>query len=336
VGGGDAPAVPERDRWTRDVNRTTGGNRLSPRGIGEILRSEVPLWEHTSIRVGGPASLYAQPATVDRLQAVVQWAQRADRSFVVLGGGSNVVFPDTGFDGLVIRTTGLCGRRVEGTRVRVAAGERLAEVAWWATKRGLAGLEWACGIPGSIGGAVVMNAGTRNNDIAGVLSSVDVLTEEHVNAVPVESLRLGYRTSALLEGDLCEIVVEATFELRRDHPAVCLERARSSIAERLQRLPIGASAGCIFRNPASGPSAGELLDRAGCKRLRVGQAKVSNQHANVILNDGTNNASDVLVLIEQMKHRVLDAFGVELREEVVRFDRTSTGRQRTSVRVTRL
>jgi len=305
--------------------RTIGGSRLSPQGIEELLRSEVPLWEHTSIRVGGPASLYAQPATVDQLKAVVQWAQRTDRPFVVLGGGSNVVFPDMGFEGLVIRTTGLRGRRVEGMRVRVAAGERLAEVAWWAAKLGLAGLEWACGIPGSIGGAVVMNAGTRNDDIASVLSSVDVLTEEHVNAAPVESLRLGYRTSALLEGDLHGIVVEATLELRRDHPAECLERARSSIAERLRRLPIGASAGCIFRNPASGPSAGELLDRAGCKRLRAGQAKVSNQHANVILNEGTNNARDVLALVEQMKRRALEAFGVELREEVIRFDNPSGG-----------
>ena len=319
-----------------NASRTTGGSRLSPRGIEELLRSEVPLWEHTSIRAGGPASLYAQPASVDHLQAVVQWAQRAGRPFVVLGGGSNVVFPDTGFDGLVIRMTSLCGRRVEGTRVRVAAGERLAEVAWWATKLGLAGLEWACGIPGSIGGAVVMNAGTRNGDIAGVLSSVDVLTEEHVNAVSVESLRLGYRTSALLERDFRGIVVEAALDLRRDHPMVCLERARSSIEERLRRLPVGASAGCIFRNPASGPSAGELLDRAGCRGLRVRQAKVSNRHANVILNEGINNASDVIALIEQMKHRVLDAFGVELREEVVRFDRASTGRQRTNVRATRL
>jgi UDP-N-acetylmuramate dehydrogenase len=312
-----------------------GGSRLSG-GIGDLLRSGVPLWECTSIRVGGPASLYAQPATVDQLQAVVQRAQRADCPFVVLGGGSNVVFPDAGFNGLVIRTTGLCGRRAEGTRVRVGAGERLAEVAWWSTKLGLAGLEWACGIPGSIGGAVVMNAGTRTGDIAGVLSSVDVLTEERVNAVPVESLRLGYRTSALLEGDFRGIVVEAMLELRRDHPAVCLERARSSIAERLRKLPIGASAGCIFRNPASGLSAGELLDRAGCKGLRVRQAKVSNQHANVILNEGTNNASDVLELIEQMKHRALDAFGVELHEEVVRFDRATTDRQRTGVRATRL
>jgi len=298
------------------TDRAAEGVEL-PRKVEALLVRDVPLWQHTSIRVGGPARFYAQPADSDELRSLLRWARQHDCPYVILGGGSNVVFPETGYDGLIIRTTGLRGRLIEGTQVRVAAGEHLADVAWWTTRLGLSGLEWACGIPGSIGGAVVMNAGTRDGDVAGVLTSAEVLAEEHVLTVPAESLRLGYRTSALLAGDLRGILIEATFVLRGAEPAACLAQARSSIAERLRTLPVGTSAGCVFRNPPTGPTAGELLDHAGCKGLRVGRAMVSTRHANVILNEGSDNASDVLLLIDRMKDRVLTSFGVELREEVV-------------------
>ena len=306
---------------TRMTDRAAEGVEL-PCKVEALLERGVPLWQHTSIRVGGPARFYARPAGPDDLRSLLRWSRRNDRPHALLGGGSNVVFPETGYDGLIIRTTGLRGRFIEeGTRARVAAGERLAEVAWWATRLGLSGLEWACGIPGSIGGAVVMNAGARGGDVEGVLSSVEILAEEHVLTVPAELLRLGYRTSALLTGDLRGILIEATFVLRRAEPAACLARARSSIAERLRNFPVGASAGCIFRNPPTGPTAGQLLDHAGCKGLRVGRATVSVRHANVILNEGSDNASDVLKLIDRMKDRVLTSSGAELREEVIRFDR---------------
>ncbi len=298
------------------TDRAAEGVEL-PRKVEALLVRDVPLWQHTSIRVGGPARFYAQPADSDELRSLLRWARQHDCPYVILGGGSNVVFPETGYDGLIIRTTGLRGRLIEGTQVRVAAGEHLTDVAWWTTRLGLSGLEWACGIPGSIGGAVVMNAGTRDGDVAGVLTSAEVLAEEHVLTVPAESLRLGYRTSALLAGDLRGILIEATFVLRGAEPAACLAQARSSIAERLRTLPVGASAGCVFRNPPTGPTAGELLDHAGCKGLRVGRAMVSTRHANVILNEGVDNAGDVIALIERMQRRVLDAFSVELREEVV-------------------
>ncbi len=282
-----------------------------------VLERDVPLWKHTSIRVGGPARFCGRPASVNELRAALRWAQDRRLPHVVLGGGTNVVFPDSGYDGLVIHTAGLRGRFPEGTCVRVAAGERLAAVAWWTTRSGLSGLEWASGVPGTIGGAVAMNAGAGGKDVAVVLVSAGVLTDGELVTVPTDSLGLGYRTSSLLAGDLRGIVVEATFALRRDDPAACAERARLSIAERLRKLPVGASAGCVFRNPDTGPTAGELLDRAGCKGLRVGRAVVSTRHANVIINEGANNARDVLVLVDRMKARVLDVFGVELREEVV-------------------
>lgn len=292
-----------------------------PGNVEPLLTPNVLLWRHTSIRVGGPARFWAVPADVNELRAALRWAQNRRLPCIVLGGGSNVVFPDSGYDGLVIRTAGLHGRFAEGTCVRVAAGERLADVAWWATRLGLSGLEWACGIPGSVGGAVVMNAGTRTGDTSGVLDSVEMLAEDgSTGRLLARSLQLGYRTSALLRDELSGAVIEAVFALHRDDPETCAERARRSITERLHRFPVGASAGCVFRNPATGATAGELLDRAGCKGMKIGRARVSRRHANVVVNEGVNNASDVLELIDRMKARAFDAFGVELREEIVRFD----------------
>jgi len=304
------------------------GPRDGAAGIAELrdaiegpVRQDASLWKHTTIRIGGPARVYVRPAGIDDLRRALQWARRNDLPYAVLGGGSNVLVSDGGYAGLVVHMTGLFGRRMEGTRLRIAAGEKLAGVAWWATRLGLSGLEWACGIPGTIGGAVVMNAGTKAGDTSNVLESVEILTKDgSIERRPVASLRLGYRTSSLLTDDLQGVVVGVTLALQRDEPADCVERARASIEDRMSRLPVGASAGCIFRNPVTGPTAGELLDRAGCKSARVGSARVSDRHANVIVNEGTNNAGDVLELIERMKHRVADAFGVELHEEVVRLD----------------
>ena len=239
----------------------------------------------------------------------------------ILGGGTNVVFPDAGYDGLVLHTGALRGRRLEeGAQLRVAAGERLAGIAWWAAEQGLSGLEWAAGIPGTIGGAVTMNAGTRDGEMAERLVAVDWLRADgRVESVPAAALGLGYRTSSLQDETNGAIVVAATIALDRDDPDRCIARARSTIEERLGKLPLGASAGSIFRNPPSGPTAGQLLDHAGCKELRVGEAVVSLRHANVIVNEGYDNGGDVIELIEQMKQRVNERHGVELTREVVVF-----------------
>jgi UDP-N-acetylmuramate dehydrogenase len=293
------------------------GETLSQPRPPTTIREGVVLDGYTSLRVGGQAHFFAEPTTVDGVADAIAWASEVQLSVVVLGAGTNTVFGDGGHSGLVLSARGLRGVRFEETQVVAAAGEPLARLAWSVCERGLSGLEWACGIPGSVGGAVVMNAGAGGSDVAAVLVSADVLSSGKRLTVPADSLGLGYRTSSLLTGDLRGVVVEAAFILNRDDPQTCLDRARSSIVERLNRLPVGASAGCVFRNPDTGPTAGELLDRAGCKELKVGHARVSEKHANVIVNEGVGNAKDVLELIDRMKSRVLDAFGVELREEVV-------------------
>jgi len=287
----------------------------------EIVRSR-PLSRVTSLRVGGPARVLARPTGPEGFRRLLMRLARRNRRWIVLGGGTNVLFPDVGFDGFVLHTVGLRGSSVEGERVRASAGERLAEVAWRATRRGLSGLEWACGIPGTIGGAVAMNAGAQDGDVAGILASVDLLLPDGTReTTPAAALRLGYRTSGLREDPTVGVVLGATFELVRGMPSECLERARAGIAERLRRQPLGASAGSVFANPPSGPTAGQLLDAAGCKGMQVGAAVVSARHANVIVNEGSDNAGDVIALIDRMRDRVLEASGIELHEEIVRFDR---------------
>jgi len=279
------------------------------------------LWRHTSLRVGGIARYWAEPMTLESMRSLARWAKRQSLRCAALGGGTNVIFPDAGFDGLVLHTGALRGRSVEECgSVRVAAGERLAGIAWWAAGQGYAGLEWAVGIPGTIGGAVTMNAGTRDGTMADRLISVECLhTDGRVESVPAAALGFGYRTSSLQDETNGAIVVAATIALDRDDPDRCIARARSTIEERLGKLPLGASAGSIFRNPPSGSTAGQLLDHAGCKGLRIGEAVVSSQHANVIVNEGYNNGGDVIELIEKMKQRVNERHGVELTREIVVF-----------------
>jgi len=291
-----------------------------PESIIHLITENEPLWPLTSLHVGGPARWLAKPKTISDLSAVFAWIQEQRLSYVALGGGTNTLFADDGYPGVVIWIRGLKGIQVDGTSAVVSAGERLSDVAKKLNRTGLSGLEWACGIPGTVGGAVVMNAGTRDGEMASVLESVRVLTTSGVSRWPVKQLGLGYRTSSLRTGSVEGIVLEAHLKLHQDDTTQCVEREQSLLAARHKTQPRGASCGCIFKNPELGPPAGMLLDRAGCKGLSVGAATVSNLHANFIINEGTNNAQDVMELIRQMRARVLDTHGIDLKSEVVIVD----------------
>jgi len=290
-----------------------------PPSVRHLISQGQVLWPLTSMRVGGAARWLAEPNTVSDLITIFSWIREQRLPYVVLGGGSNILFGEGGYPGVVISTRQLKGIRVNGTSVVVAAGERLSELAMKLNRGGLSGLEWACGIPGTVGGAVVMNAGTRDGDMASVLENVRVLTASGVRQWPVEDFKLGYRTSSLRTGCLEGIVLEVALKLHQDDPAQCVERERSILKLRQETQPLGASSGCIFKNPEGGPPAGLLLDRAGCKGLRVGTVAVSNLHANFIVNEGAQNAADVFALIDKMKARVLEMAGTELQLEVVRY-----------------
>ena len=292
-------------------------NDVSPGQLDRMISRDVPIGPHTSLRVGGPACFYACPPNDSHLAAAIAWAAANRSRICALGGGTNILFPDSGFDGLILHTAQLRGLRLDGVTLRAAAGEPLSAAVWAACHAGLTGLEWACGIPGTVAGAVVMNAGTKDGETADVLQQVIVHGTSGAEVVPTAALAMGYRTSALLTGDLPGVISDVEFSLHSDDPKACIARAHRIMAERMDRLPAGASVGCIFRNPPQGQTAGQLLDRSGCKGLRVGVAFVSDQHANVILNEGSENASDVLELIEKMKSRVRTAYDVDLHEEVV-------------------
>lgn len=288
-----------------------------PSQLHHLVSEGSPLWPLTSMHIGGPASYLVEPRTEQDLEEILIWSRSQSLQHLILGAGTNVLFADDGFPGIVIQTHHLDSVEINGNIVTAQCGANLTELSRHLNSIGLSGMEWACGIPGTIGGAVVMNAGAQGGDIASVLSDVRLLTPEGVKELPAEQLKLGYRTSALLAGKLEGIVLSAAFSLREDAPEHCLSRGREILETRRQTQPAGASSGCIFKNPEAGRTAGELLDRAGCKGLRVGRAVVSTKHANFIINESENNADDVLKLIERMKLRVRGAHGIDLHEEVV-------------------
>jgi len=282
-----------------------------------LISHDIPLGTHTSLHIGGPARYYACPRNRAQLRALVDWSRTNHTPYCILGGGTNTLFTDSGFDGLVIHTTCLRGLQITGVRLQAAAGEMLAAAVSAACQAGLAGLEWASGIPGTVGGAVVMNAGVHEGEVADVLDAVTLLDPNGEVRVSKAALAMGYRTSALLTGELEGIITDVELILRHDDPATCAARARKIMTDRLKRQPTGASAGCVFKNPPTAPTAGQLLDQAGCRGLRSGDAVVSSLHANFIINEGADNAEDVLALIDQMRARVREMAGVELELEIV-------------------
>lgn len=293
--------------------------RPDPLEIPNGVRTKIPLWPRTSIRAGGAARFFASPSTSDEVCALLAWSERNGLATALLGGGTNTIFLDAGFDGLVLDTTQLRGLDEQNGRLTAAAGEPLSSVVDLACDRGYTGMEWAAGIPGTVGGAAAMNAGTREGDMASVVDGLQVAGPGGLRWIDATDLGYAYRTSALKEGRLTGVIVEARLRLRpaMEESAACSERVAEIRRARAQRLPVGATFGSIFRNPPSGPTAGELLDRVGCKEMSVGAVRVSSIHANILVNEGTGNASEILELIRRMKDRVRKHFGIILQEEVV-------------------
>jgi len=288
------------------------------RSPAAILQGEVSLSLYTSARVGGPARYFAKPLDVRQVIGVLAWSKASSISVLPLGGGTNLLVSDRGYDGVVIHLGSLCGvEATGGERWTVAAGEPLAAVAQRACDQGLSGLEWACGIPGTVGGAAVMNSGCARGCMADVVTHVVCATSDRTEVVPASAMAYGYRTSALQTRSMDGLISEVELRLVRSTSQKTRAAARTQLTERERTIPRGASFGCAFRNPPAGPPAGALLDQAGCKGLREGGAVVSSQHANFILNDGSATATQILRLLEQMKARVLNRFAIELQEEVV-------------------
>jgi UDP-N-acetylmuramate dehydrogenase len=274
----------------------------------------VPLGPRTTYRVGGPAALLVEVADPDELAGLAAATAGLDVATLVIGRGSNLLVADAGFAGLaVVLGEGFVAVDIEGTRVRAGAAASLPVVARRTVAAGLAGFEWAVGVPGSIGGAVRMNAGGHGSDMAAALVGirvVDLRSGEDVQ-VAASALSLGYRRSSLRPH---QVVVSADLRLGAGDPARGAELLAEIVAWRRANQPGGANAGSVFVNPV-GDSAGRLIDAAGCRGLRVGTAQVSTKHANFIQADEAGSADDVAALMALVRDRVARHCGVVLEPE---------------------
>ena len=277
------------------------------------LDRDVPLAQYTTFRIGGPARYLSFPSTVEELAALLTWAEEEGLPSFLLGGGSNVLVGDGGFPGLVVVTQGLMDVETRRDRLRARGGVFLSILASWAMKAGLSGLEPLAGIPGTLGGALLMNAGAYGRSLGDVVEEVEILVDGKVEVVSSRDLEWGYRWSSL-KG---QTVVGATLRLVPGDGDKIRREMVKYMRLRRQKQPLDLpSAGSIFKNPP-GYKAGRLIEDAGLKGFRIGDAVVSPLHANFIVNVGEARARDVRSLIELIKERVKERFSILLEEEVV-------------------
>ena len=282
------------------------------------IKSQVPLATLTSFRVGGPAQWYVAPRNLAALQACFEWANTQGLAVTLLGAGSNLLVSDRGLPGLVISTRHL--RHTEFNpdtgQVIAAAGEPLPRLAWQAAERGWQGLEWAVGIPGSVGGAVVMNAGAHKSCTADMLVNTQVLAPSGIlETLTPQQLSYSYRTSSL-QGSQC-LVTQAIFQLQPgSNPEQVMATTSQHLEQRRTTQPYHLpSCGSVFRNPKP-YTAGLLIEQTGLKGYQIGGAQVAQRHANFILNCGGATASDIFQLINYIQQQVQQHRGIWLKPEV--------------------
>ncbi len=286
----------------------------------QVINQE-PLARYTSWRIGGPAQALVNAGDEAQLREALAWARERGLRVALLGGGTNTLVDDSGFVGLVIRYRAAQLRvddQGDTGRVWVTAGAPTAGTARRLAHQGWAGLEWAEGLPGTIGGALYGNAGCYGGDMASVLQRAWLLVDGDVQEWPVERFAYGYRTSILKRAGasaLQPIVLAAEFEVRRADAREIEARMEQTAALRRSKTPAGQSCGSVFKNPP-GDSAGRLIEAAVLKGHRVGAAEISAKHANYIVNLGGASSADVLRLTEIARERVHAEFGVTLELEV--------------------
>ncbi len=284
--------------------------------ITEPPKFNEPMKHHTTLRVGGPADALVTVHTLEELQKVVRFARERDIPILVLGEGSNLIVRDGGIRGIVLRLSGqLAQFNFDTQEVKVGGGTYLPHLLVKSAQRGLSGLECCTGVPGTVGGALISNAGSAEEFIGEKVKRVTVLTYEgNLRFVERDELMFSYRQSNLKKLGL--VVVSVVLELRPDDPKAIMERIHRRWRYRWETQPVNMPcAGCIFKNPP-GDRAGRLLDAAGLKGVRIGDAQVSTVHANFIVNLGNAKAKDVLELAKLMRKTVQEKFGVSLEYEV--------------------
>ena len=284
-------------------------------GTEQVLIQE-PMKNHTTFRIGGPAACFVRPQDAGQVERILHICRENEVPWFILGNGSNLLVSDRGFDGVIIQIYRNMSRiQVSGHHMTVQAGALLSAVAKQALREGLSGLEFASGIPGTVGGAVVMNAGAYGGEMKDVVESVTVLDEEGaVRKLAREELQMGYRTSLVKKKGYT--VLEAVLKLNDGDPAAISARMEELKEQRVSKQPLEyPSAGSTFKRP-EGYFAGKLIMDSGLRGFRVGCAQISEKHCGFVINTGDATAEDVVRLIRQVQDIVYEKFHVKLEPEV--------------------
>jgi UDP-N-acetylmuramate dehydrogenase len=282
------------------------------------LKENISLKHYTTFKIGGPAKFFYVAKTKKDLVKAAKLAKELNIPFFVLGGGSKILVSDKGFDGLVIKTENdrIFSERVDQGIVRAEAGARLVKLIGFCLENSLTGLEWAAGIPGTIGGAVRGNSGAFGHSTSEVVAEVEIFDPQtlEIKTLSNKDCCFAYRDS-IFKKNKHWVIISTTFKLNQGNKEAISEKIKEYLNIRRQKHSSLPSAGCVFKNPKP-QAAGLLIDQCGLKAKKIGQAQISEQHANFIVNLGQAKAEDVLALIKLAKQEVKNKFGVELEEEI--------------------
>lgn len=289
---------------------------LQEKEVGKVLPNE-PLANHTTMKIGGPADVLVEPKSLEKLQETMETINKYKVKWTAIGRGSNLLVSDLGIEGVVIKLgNGMDHLELEGEEVHVGGGYSLIKLVTIISKKGLTGLEFAGGIPGSVGGAVYMNAGAHGSDMSKVLKKAHILFEDgKMEWLTADELNFSYRTS-ILQKERPGICLEAVLNVEQGNREEVVAQLQKNKDYRRDTQPFSyPCAGSIFRNPLP-DYAGQLIEKAGLKGHKIGGAKVSDMHANFIVNDDGAKAQDVLDLIEYIKETILEKYNIQLETEV--------------------
>ena len=284
-------------------------------GKDKVLFEE-PMSSHTTFRIGGPAEVFLMPESYEQIRSALALCREEGLPYFVLGNGSNLLVSDSGYRGVIIQMDRNMGDiELKGTEIRACAGALLSSVAAAARKASLTGFEFAGGIPGTLGGAVVMNAGAYGGEMKNVLREVTVMTKEgDIRVIPSDRLELGYRTSIIKKAGY--LVLEAVISLEKGDPQAIQEKTKELASKRTEKQPLDyPSAGSTFKRP-EGYFAGKLIMDSGLRGFRVGGAQVSEKHCGFVINTGGATAKDVKELMDHVIRTVKEKYNITLEPEV--------------------
>ena len=283
----------------------------------EDILTEEPMSRHTTFRIGGEAACFIRISSEEQLRKLIPYFENVGVEYFVLGKGSNLLVGDKGYPGVILQISDACQQiEAEGNRLQVQAGAALSKVSLFAMERGLEGLEFAAGIPGTVGGGVVMNAGAYGGEMKQVVESVRVLSSEgEILTLDNDTMEFGYRTSIIRNRNF--IVLSVTFLLREGNREEIRARIEDFQKRRMEKQPLNyPSAGSTFKRP-EGYFAGKLIMDAGLRGFQIGDARVSDKHCGFVVNVGKATARDVTDVIEEVQEKVRERFGVSLEREVI-------------------